>query len=58
MSHGSNQEKRSEVTKISVFTVTRQRSSEWDQRTKFGDPKIIIGKRVMRARLESNIVMI
>ena len=49
MSHGSNQEKRSEVTKINVFTVTRQRSSEGDQCTKSGDPKIILGKRVMRA---------
>ena len=43
MSHRSNQEKRPKVTKISVFTVTRQRSSEGDQRTKSGDPLIILG---------------
>ena len=57
MSHGSNQEKHSEVTKISVFIVTRQRSSEGDQCTKSDDPKILPSKWVMRARLESNIVM-
>ena len=57
MSYGSSQEKRLKVTRICMGTVTRRRSSECDQRTKPSDPQIILGKRIMLARLESNIVM-
>ena len=57
MSYGSSQEKHSEVTRIRMFIVTRERSNEGDQCTKPGALEIIPCKRVMRARLESNTVM-
>ena len=57
MSYGPSQEKHLEVTRICMFTVTRRRSSEGDQRTEPSDPEIILSKRVQCARLESNTVM-
>ena len=48
MSHGSNQEKRVEVTEICMFTATRRNFSERIQRQKPSDPQIILGIRVMR----------
>ena len=48
MSYGSRQEKRQEVTRICIFTVTRRNFSERIQRQKPSDPQIILGRRLMR----------
>ena len=57
MSYGSGKEKHPEVTKICMYSCEMLEKQRRDQCAEAGDSKIIVGKRVMRTRLESNTMM-
>ena len=58
MSYGSSLEKHLEAIQICKKNVLRRINYERDQHAKPGDPQIILGIRVMCARLESSTVVI
>ena len=57
MPYGSSPEKSPEAIQICKKTVPCGKNCERDQRTRLSGPQIILGRQVMRSRLESNTVM-